>query len=270
MSEVVHVVVLALIQGLSEFLPVSSSAHLVLPSQLLGWQDQGLLFDVAVHGGTLLAVMLYFRSDIGHLARDALPGLAAPEVHRGEVWRLALAAVPVGCAGLLAGGYVESQLRSLTVVTASTLIFGAVLGWAVWRQRHNQAPLSGEISWRDAGVIGLAQALAIVPGVSRSGVTISAAMLLGYQPAVAARFSFLLSIPTILGALAFMAMTAMSGIDQVMASAYLLLAFVVAAVSAYLTIALFLRLLDAVGLMPFVVYRLVLGAGLLALLLSSD
>ena len=269
MPDLVQIILLALIQGLSEFLPVSSSAHLVLPSLLLGWQDQGLLFDVAIHGGTLLAVLLYFRRDIVSLLLDLVPGLAEPSDSTGEVWRLALATVPVVFAGLLLNDLVETQLRSLLVIATTTIVFGVVLGLAVvWQHRGGQLR-DGSVSWWHALLIGLAQAFAIVPGVSRSGVTISAAMLLGYPASVAARFSFLLSIPTILGALVFMLVALLAGEGQTVSSGLLAVAFVVAAGSAYTTIALFLRVLAAVGLMPFVVYRMALGSALLALVLFN-
>ena len=257
-----QIVLLALIQGLSEFLPVSSSAHLVLPAQLFGWVDQGLQFDVAVHMGTLIAVLVYFRDDLAVLLTGLLPRRVAGQPPEAEIWKFAIATVPAVLAGLLLNDVIANELRGLSVIATTTLVFGLFLGVAAWQSRERDSHAIQNISWRDALLIGLAQALALVPGVSRSGGTITAALMLGYNAGTAARFSFLLSIPIILGAMVFMSAAWLGGASQTVPLLQLLVAMVVAGVSAYATIALFLGLLDRIGLMPFVIYRLALGGAL--------
>lgn len=264
MIENYQAILLAILQGLTEFLPISSSAHLVIPSLVLAWPDQGLAFDVAVHVGTLCAVLFYYRRDLISMGRSwfaALAGAPANEDSR-LVWYLALATVPAVLVGFFAGDYIESELRNLPVIATTTLLFGLLLGVA-----DRRAPAVGggvQISLAVALLVGLAQAVAPVPGVSRSGVTITAALLLGMSRQAAARFSFLLSIPVIAGAGTLKGWElASSGV----AVNWSLLAMgaAVAGVTAYLCIAVFLRLLDRVGLMPFVYYRVVLAAALYGL-----
>jgi len=259
MMEWYQAVFLALLQGLTEFLPISSSAHLVIPSLLLDWPDQGLAFDVAVHVGTLSAVLLYYRADLLRMA-DAwfrsLAGGAATEDSR-LVWYLAIATVPAGVVGLVAGDFIENNLRNLPVIATTTLVFGILLGFA-----DRVAPGVGAgkpLTLSIAVLIGLAQALAPVPGVSRSGATITAALLLGMSRQSAARFSFLLSIPIIASA-GGLKTWQLSVNDSVVDWGLLGLGAVLSGITAYLCIAVFLRLLDRVGLMPFVYYRVVLAA----------
>jgi len=248
---------LALVQGLTEFLPISSSAHLILPSLLLGWPDQGLAFDVAVHLGTLTAVVWYFRRDLLALAFGSLRGLAARRAtdELQEVTYLAIASVPAVLAGLLLSDLMDS-LRSLPVIAATTLLFALLLGYADRRVTPQAAPQLRR--WSTALLIGLAQALALVPGTSRSGITITAGLLLGLSRPAAARFSFLMSIPIIAGAALLQVLDLLaSPID----TPWPLLggATLIAALSAYSCIALFLKLIERVGMLPFVVYRLALG-----------
>jgi len=255
---------LALLQGLTEFLPISSSAHLVIPSLMLGWPDQGLAFDVAVHVGTLSAVIGYYRHDLLRMVNCWLRSLAggATDEDSRLVWFLALATVPAGLVGLAAGGLIENHLRTLPVIAATTLVFGLLLGVA-----DRRAPRVGSgrpLTLATAMLIGLAQAMAPVPGVSRSGVTITAALMLGMDRQGAARFSFLLSIPIIASAGALKAWDlghSAVPVDWLT----LALGVLVSGVTAYSCIALFLRLLDRVGLMPFVYYRILL-AGVLCYL----
>jgi len=257
-------ILLALIQGLTEFLPISSSAHLVIPPLVLGWQDQGLAFDVAVHVGTLTAVVFYYRVDLTHMAGDWLRSLAgggATEQSR-LVWYLAFATVPAGLVGLLAGGLIEANLRTLPVIAATTGIFGLLLGIADRRAASPQHSRKLNLSY--AMMIGLAQAVAPIPGVSRSGVTITAGLMLGMARQDAARFSFLLSIPIIASA------GVLKGLELGVSREpvnwlIILLGMVLSALTAYLCIGLFLRFLDRVGLMPFVYYRVFLAGVLLVL-----
>jgi len=255
---------LALVQGLTEFLPISSSAHLVIPSLILQWPDQGLAFDVAVHVGTLTAVVAFYRVELIELAQGSVLGLRQRQINdqlRMVCW-LGVASMPVAVVGFAAGSFVEDNLRNLPVIAATTLTFGVLLGYA---DRHTrQRSQFSRIALPAAVIIGLAQMLAIVPGVSRSGVTITAALLLNLDRQSAARFSFLLSIPVIAGA------GALKGWELSHAQTapdwwLLAVSATVAAITAYACIAIFIKLLDRVGLMPFVYYRVVLSLILLAL-----
>lgn len=265
--------VLALIQGLSEFLPISSSAHLVLPSQLLGWKDQGLLFDVAVHLGTLLAVVSYFWRDLISLVSDLFPSLRQSFAgFEGELWCIVIATLPATLVGFGFGAIIEQHARTLAVIAFTTIVFGLLLGVASWRNtsvypNHADRELVQRVHWRHALVIGVAQVFALIPGTSRSGVTITAGLLLGYTPATAARFSFLMSVPIILGALVFLLFDAIGDSAVSIEWGMMLGAASVAAISAYLTIALFLGVVARMGMMPFVWYRLILGAVLVLMIL---
>lgn len=255
--------VLALIQGLTEFLPISSSAHLLLPSMLLGWPDQGLAFDVAVHFGTLCAVVVYFRRDLRELLAGALSALSVRQMNSSatEVAYLAIATVPAVLVGLALNDVMNS-LRTVPVLATTTIVFALLLGFA---DRRVQDGAQSRISnWRAALIIGCAQAIAPIPGTSRSGITITAGLLLGLSRKAAARFSFLLSIPIILGAALLKSLDLLAS-DVALDPGVLLLGIAVAAVSAYACIAAFLRLIEAIGMLPFVIYRLALGAVLCAL-----
>lgn len=269
MLDWMQLIFLALIQGLSEFLPISSSAHLVLPAQFLGWTDQGLLFDVSVHVGTLLAVLIYFRSDLVRLMQELLPGNDSWSLWDAEIWKFGVATVPAVLMGLLFSDVIASQLRGLQVIAATTLVFGVLLGLAAWRSSNDCATDIQPVTWRDAVLIGMAQAMALVPGVSRSGVTLTVALLLGYNRATAARFAFLMSIPIIVGAMVFMSTEWLGEAAETVPVVQLLSAMMVSAVSAYATIAIFLGLLTRVGLMPFVVYRLALGIALVLVIVLA-
>ena len=198
MTDWVQVVVLALIQGITEFLPVSSSAHLILPAQIWGWVDQGLLFDVAVHAGTLCAVLWYFRDTVINLAKSILPGGPGDQ---SELWALVIATVPVVLAGLLFKDVIATDARAVNVIIVTTLLFGVLLGVA--DRFSGAARNTGPVSLRDAFLIGLAQVFALIPGTSRSGVTCGR----HFWFAAATRFSFLLSVPVIGGAVVLMLAT---------------------------------------------------------------
>ena len=208
---ITHIVVLALLQGITEFLPVSSSAHLIFPSQLLGWEDQGLAFDVAVHVGTLLAVIFYYMSDLvqisTHTIESVIKRRQTPLSRIG--WYIIIATIPAGFAGLLLEGYVSTVARNIHIIAYTTIGFGILLGIASylnrkinWRTIVNiqgqRADSLRHMTLNQAIIIGFAQALALIPGTSRSGITLTAGLFLGLRPAAAARSSFLLSIPIIL------------------------------------------------------------------------
>jgi undecaprenyl-diphosphatase len=261
----IQIIVLALIQGLTEFLPVSTSAHLILGSKAFGWPDQGLVFDVATHLGTLIAVLIYFRHDLIEMAKAWLGPVRndADRQHRAMVVYLAIASVPALLIGFLAHDLVEFYLRDLRIIAWTTIGFGLVL-WLADAVGPKQRSIE-EINVKSAVIIGLAQAFALIPGASRSGVTITAGRFLGFSPDAAARFSFLLSIPIIGAAGSFGVLRVASG-DAPIEWGQFMLAVVLAAVAGWLCIAAFLALLKRVGLMPFVIYRLLLGAVLLWIL----
>jgi undecaprenyl-diphosphatase len=264
MIEWYQAIILALLQGVTEFLPVSSSAHLVLPSLVLDWPDQGLAFDVAVHVGTLLAVLWYYRADLVSMAHawghSLIGGPSSADSNL--VWYLALATIPAGFIGFIGRYFIESEFRSLGVIATTTLIFGLLLGLA---DRGGSKPGSGvAMSLVVAFLIGVAQAMALVPGVSRSGATITAGLFLGLDRAHAARFSFLLSIPIIAAAGALKGWDLHTS-DAAVNGAMMAAGVLISGVSAYLCIAVFLRLLDRVGMKPFVYYRVILAFLLYAL-----
>ena len=260
--EWLHLLLLALIQGLTEFLPISSSAHLILPNQLLGWPDQGLAFDVAVHFGSLLAVVAYFRKDLLALTGAWCVSLAGRRSANSDlVWIIGLATLPAGIAGLLGKDFIEEHLRSAWVIAWATIVFGVLLGFA--DRRGGGVKTVADMTIKLALIIGFAQALALIPGTSRSGVTMTAALMLGFTRVDAARFSFLLSIPIIAASAAYLTfkLANQSAVDWTT----LCLGFVLSALSAYACIHFFMRLIERIGMMPFVIYRLVLGAFLLVL-----
>ena len=255
MEDVVHTIILGLIQGLTEFLPISSSAHLLLPAQLLGWPDQGLAFDVAVHVGSLLAVLGYFRHSLLELLRGCLLSVRQRQLNDESAMAayLLLATIPAGLAGLLWQDPVVGNLRSLPVIAAATVGFGLLLGAADYTGAQDS-----KLTFRRALIIGAAQALAIIPGTSRSGITMTAALFCGLDRQTAARFSLLLSIPLIVAAGGLQACQLASA-SQPTDWGLPALGVAVSGVAAYLTIGWFLRLLDRVGFMPFVIYRCLLG-----------
>lgn len=254
-----HAILLALLQGFTEFLPISSSAHLILLPRLLGWEDQGLAFDVAVHVGTLTAVVLYFRRELASMSRDWFQSLMRRQntANSRLAWAVLWGTVPVGLAGLLFKGYIEVNLRSELVIAAATIGFGLLLWLADAKGRGQRDEYSLRIS--DILIIGIAQAVALIPGTSRSGITMTAGLMLGLSRQAAARFSFLLSIPVI--TLAGLMLTR----DLIQAPGFvdwgaIVIGVVTSAITAYLCIHFFLKLLERIGMLPFVIYRLLLGA----------
>jgi undecaprenyl-diphosphatase len=257
-------IVLALIQGFTEFLPISSSAHLILPSQLLGWPDQGLAFDVAVHVGTLLAVVWYYRDDVGELLVGWVGSWRGHHnAYSRLAWLLIWATIPAGLVGILGSGLVENYGRSAAVIAATTIGFGLVLWYADARASERSGIHA--LTLKQALLIGVAQALALIPGTSRSGITMTAGLLLGLTRVDAARFSFLLSIPIIMMAGGYNAMKLIEQAEPVVWQP-LLLGILVSFVAAYLCIVYFMKIISRLGMLPFVIYRLALGTLLLVLL----
>lgn len=257
-----HILGLGVLQGLTEFLPISSSAHLILLPLILGWEDQGLAFDVAVHVGSLTAVVSYFRKDLRALIIGWFVAVFKGKHSQQSklAWLIIIATIPVGIIGLLSSDFVEMQLRSPVVIAIATLVFGVLLWWA----DVNSARKRGEnsLTIKDALVVGLFQVLALIPGTSRSGITMTAGLILGLTRETAARFSFLLSIPLIFLAGGLKTVELIRS-DIIIDWFSLVTGAAVSAISAFVCIALFLKVIEKMGMLPFVIYRLILGAALL-------
>ena len=261
--DILQIIVLALVQGLTEFLPISSSAHLILVPYITDWPDQGLAFDVAVHVGTLTAVVLYFRKEIKLMFFAWIDSLKGKHSEDSKLaWAVLIGTIPVGLAGLLFKDIISDHMRTPLVIAATTIIFGLLLGYSHCSGKQQRDEHS--LTWKDIIVIGCAQAIALIPGTSRSGITITAGLMMGLTAQAAARFSFLLSIPVIIlaGGVETMDYLAIASIDDMND---LIIGALISAVSAYLCIHYFLILLERIGMTPFVVYRLVLGIVLLLL-----
>ena len=262
-----QVFILALVQGITEFLPISSSAHLILVPLLTAWEDHGLEIDVAAHLGSLLAVILYFRKDIAQILLAGLASMRDRKLHNHDsqlFWYLLFASIPVLLFGFLLRDVISTTLRDPLVIATSSIGFGLLL-WAadIFGKRERNF---STITMKDTLLIGFAQCLALIPGTSRSGITLTAALFIGLQRQAAARFSFLLAVPVILAAASYEALTLLQT-----GSTINLIGFVVtaalSAVCAFIAIRLFLRFLDQLGMLPFVIYRILLGAVLFVLYL---
>ncbi len=265
--------ILAVVQAVTEFLPISSSGHLILLPRLLGWTDQGLEFDIATNSGTLLAVMAYFRNDIARMARSSFACFRAEEravdPDARMLWLLAWATIPAGLAGLLAKGWIVSEGREPRLIAATAIGYGALLLYAD-RRASRGALLGagrelGDFGMREALLVGCAQALALVPGTSRSGITITAALLLGFARPAAARFSFLLAIPIGLVLAAKQIFDVARGLPLGVSPGTLAIGIAVSGVAGFAVIAFLLDWVRQRSLAPFAWYRLALGAVLLVI-----
>ncbi len=258
-----QLIILALIQGLTEFLPISSSAHLILPSQILGWPDQGLIFDLAVHLGTLIAVLIYLRVELLRMCSACLSFPKTREFNQDIKLALLimLATLPAVVIGFFIKDFVEQNLRSLLVIALTSIGFGLVLAWADFKGKKIHTLFSMNV--RHSLVIGFAQVLAFIPGTSRSGITLTAALALGYERTDALRFSFLLSIPLILAGSLLGALELINAEVTLSVWRDLLLAMLVSGVSAYVCMHLLITWVNRVGMLPFVIYRVLLGFFLL-------
>mgnify|MGYP000085153590 CR=1 FL=1 len=261
--------ILSLIQGITEFLPISSSAHLQLPALLLGWSDQGLAFDIAVHLGTLLAVVGYFHRDILALIKSFLFQITARALDEQQkrearlAWLLILASIPAAIAGVLLYDIVAMYGRNAQLIAGSSIVFALLLWWVDSRSSHSRS--MDDWNWQSALAVGLAQVFALLPGTSRSGVTMTAAVQCGFSREAAARFSFLLAIPIILGSGALLLLDVLQGGQLELSISLLLYAAILAGVTALACIHFFLRLIAQLGYLPFVIYRVVLGGAILLL-----
>lgn len=262
MLDILQGAILGVIQGLGEFLPISSSGHLVLLPAIADWEYQGLDFDVALHLGTLIAVLIYFRKDIVQLLK-ALVSSVKDESLEGDpnrklVWFLGLGTIPAVTFGLLFKDQIETVVRSPIVVALALILMGGLLWYADWSGKKNRKLT--KITWKHTVLIGCFQALALIPGVSRSGATITAGLLLGYNRKESAKFSFLLAIPVIVGA------TMLSVVDFVQNGGItvgMVVGTVVSAIVGYFAIWFLMKLVQTRGYFGFVVYRFLLGIGIL-------
>jgi len=264
--EFLHLILLGLLQGLSEFLPVSSSAHLILLPLLAEWQDQGLSLDIAAHFGTLVAVVIYFRKELKNIIGN---GVTSVPWHDNNIdarlfWFLLFATIPVSVVGFLGHDFISEYFRDPLIIATATILFGLLLWWADVkgeRKRDNETLCLKDIIW-----IGLAQTLALIPGTSRSGITITAGLILGLNRKAAARFSFLLSIPVIFLAGSYETLSLIRGGESADAISFITI-FIISWFAAWLTISLFLKFIEKTGMLPYVIYRLLLGTFLLYLFL---
>ena len=261
MNDIFLSIALALIQGLTEFLPVSSSAHLLFPSLLFGANDLGLSFDIATHGGTLFAVLVYFRLDIKKMFLSINPFFNNHDVQSRQLFTyLIVATFPIIIFGLIGSDYIANRSFGVTNIAWANLIFATVLFLAYRYSSQSKTIL--QLSIFTVLFIGLFQVFALIPGASRSGTAMTAALLIGLNLKEASRFAFLLSIPTILGALIFLLIDSFNSFEAINLSS-LFIGFSISAIFAFFTIKFFLAFIDKIGMYPFVLYRLVLGLGLL-------
>jgi undecaprenyl-diphosphatase len=253
-------IVLGIVQGLTEFLPISSTAHLRIIPAFVGWEDPGAAFTAVVQLGTMAAVLLYFREDLWRISRAWFASLRRPEL-RGDIdarmgWYIGLGTIPIGIFGLIFKDQIESGARDLYLIGAALILAGLVLFFADISSRRKRD--LGDLTRRDAVIIGLAQAAALIPGVSRSGATMSAGLLLDFDRESAARYSFLLSVPAVV--LSGLFELRKIGGDGAAGAVPTIIATVLAAVVGYASIAFLLRWLVRHNLAVFVGYRVALGA----------
>ena len=261
----IHYIILGIVQGLTEFLPISSSAHLILMPHLFGWEDQGLNHDVAAHVGTLVAVCWFLRREMREIVTGVMQKhTAAAKQSWRRVGFLAVGTLPVIFSGLLLRDTVATTFRAPLLIACTTLFYATLLWWAdrFGRRTRSQSALT----WRDVIIIGVAQSLAVVPGTSRSGITMTAALFLGLERRAAVHFSFLLSIPAILLAAAWETLHMLLGAEAMPWDSMGVVALS-AAITAYIAIHYFVKFLDRTGMLPYVIYRLLLGGVLLAVYL---
>jgi undecaprenyl-diphosphatase len=257
-----QIVVLSVLQGITEFLPISSSAHLILFPKILGWPDQGIAFDIAVHVGTLVAIISYFRKELVAMIVDWLKYLGGKGSTQNSnlAWMVICGTIPVGLFGIFCKHIVETTLRSEIVIAITTILFGILMGIAYKYAQCKRDEYA--MRWQDVIIIGLAQAVALIPGTSRSGITATAGLAVGLTPKAAARYSFLLAIPVIVSAGVLQSIELLNS-PIIVPWRELFCAMTIAAISGYMCIYLFLQLLHKIGFYPFVIYRVALGAFLL-------
>ncbi len=262
----IQAVSLGLVQGLTEFLPVSSSGHLVLVSRFLHWSDQGIFFDLVLHLGTLLAVIIYYRHKIKTILRSVYDNFKSKQFLNFKdfnyrlFWYLIFSVIPAGIFGLLVGKIVETKFRSPDLIAFNLIVWGLVLGLGNWWQRKVNLNLSlKKMLFFQVLMISLAQSLALIPGTSRSGITMSVALLMGFSREASAEFSFLMSLPVIFLAGLWKTIQVVNQSGFGLNFSYLIIGFLSAFMSGYLAIWLLLKIIKKKSFLPFVVYRLILG-----------
>ncbi len=255
-----QLLILAIIQGLTEFLPISSSAHLILPSKILGWPDQGPMIDVMAHFGTLFAVMLYFSQDVRNIISGFFDLLRRELNQRSALaLNLILATPPAVLLGVFlnAKGFDEAMRRPL-LIASTFIIFGIILWWADVKYARTKS--TEDLTWKGAITLGLAQSLALIPGTSRSGITMTAARMMDMTRVEAARFSMLMSLPIIGGGGLFaLYKLSQAPADETATLGAGLIVAVFSFIAAYISIAFFMKLVSRIGMFPFMVYRVLLG-----------
>ncbi len=253
-----HILILAVVQGLTEFLPISSSAHLILVPRLFGWPDQGLVFDVAAHVGSLVAVVFYFRREVATMLVAWFRSLGGGEPSRDSrlAWWVIIGTLPAIFAGFLVDGPFEDSLRTPWIIAGASIGFGLLLWFADATGARGRDEHS--LSLRDVVIIGCLQVLALIPGTSRAGITITGGLLLGLTRQASARFSFLLAMPVILASGVLQTERMLTEVSPI-GWADLALGAALSALAAGLCIHFFLRLVERLGMLPFVVYRVLLG-----------
>ena len=262
-------IVLGISQGLTEFLPISSTAHTLIVSKLLGWPDPGAAFTAVTQVGTELAVVIYFRQDIARILKAWFSSLtkkserANPDAKMG--WYVIIGTIPIGIAGLAFKSSIETTARNLWLVAATLIVMGILLGLADRFARHTKSET--DINTKNAVLFGLGQALALIPGVSRSGATITAGLAMGFKRDVAARYSFLLAIPAVFASAALTAGDISS--DSFVNWPATIVATIVAFVVGYFVIASLMKYLQSRTFLPFVIYRIALGTLLMVLLANG-
>ena len=249
---------LGLIQGLTEFLPISSSAHLLFPTLIFGTNDLGLSFDIAVHAGTLIAVIFFFRNEIKCMLKSVTTSDTSFSDYRKLTYMLIIATIPIVVAGLGFSDFIEDRIFNVSSIAITNLIFAIILFVVFLNRKENLSIF--EITFKAALLIGFFQCFALIPGASRSGMAITGALLIGLNLKDASKFTFLLSIPTIAGALIFL----LVDFNQISFD-YLnvLIGFFVSMIVAFFTIKYFLAFVERIGMVPFVMYRVILGLMLL-------
>ena len=254
--DIIQTIVLAIIQGLTEFLPISSSAHLILVSDLSDWSDQGIAFDVALHLGTLLAVLYYFRAEIFDMVK-AKHFTSMDNAINSQLGIIVISTLPIVLVGGLFNDFVTENLRTSMVIALASIFFGIILYLADTNQQQRSQVVN--LSLKLGLIIGLFQVLALIPGTSRSGITIAAGLFLGLSRVEASRFSFLLAIPVIIAASVLQSYELLTN-DQISIN-YMnfILGIAISSFVAFLTIQWFLELVARIGMLPFVIYRVLLG-----------
>ena len=261
-----QIILLALIQGLTEFLPISSSAHLALAPVIMGVEDQGLAFDISVHLGSLLAVILYFRKELSRVTADTA-GHYLLRHEQTQYSKLGMAIIIATLPIILFGGLktlLDIEFRSPVLIAWMSILFGLLLWWADTKPRRYRE--MEDYRFRDALIIGLFQVLAILPGTSRSGITMTAALMLGFTRTAASHFSFLLAVPTILMSAAVVVLDIIKSGERLDTTA-MLIGAIFSFVFAWLAIHWFLKLVERTGMLPYIIYRVLLGVILLYIFL---